>query len=122
MLPALGLVPLVLYFAGFAKRRERSTHIWLMGTAIVLDLIMVLLVEMERHVVKKVIAGVSPLLKIHVAFAVSSLTLCALAVITGTRLYYGKGTRRPHKTIGFLLLIVRSAVAITSFMVKYGWP
>jgi hypothetical protein len=122
MLPALGLIPLVLYFVGFAMRRRRSVHIWVMGTAIALDLVVVALVETERHVVKKVVAGVSPLLRVHVGFALSSLALCALAVVTGARLYYGKGTRRPHKTIGYLLLFVRSAVSVTYFMVKYGWP
>jgi hypothetical protein len=115
MYPYLALIPLALIFVGFAYRRRTNVHVPLMVGAILLDLVMIIQLEVNRAVVAKAIGAVTPLLKFHIAVAISAVLAYVVMIVTGILLLKGKLVRRPHKMLGLYVLVSRSIVSITAF-------
>lgn len=115
MYPYQALVPLSVIFVGFLYRRRSRIHVPIMVTAILLDLVMIIQLEVNRHVVAKAAEAVTPLLKFHIAVALSTVLVYLVMIVTGTLMLRGKKLRRPHKMLGFYVLLSRTVVSITAF-------
>jgi uncharacterized membrane protein YozB (DUF420 family) len=110
------LVCLVLVI-GVLYRRRKRIHVPLMLTAMAIDVGMVLYLEIRRGVVESIPKRpMTPLLAVHVTISVLVLILYGVQVVTGYR--NAKGRRSSwHPQIAALLLPLRFANLITSFMI-----
>jgi hypothetical protein len=118
MLTVLGFVPLALLLYGFSQRRERRVHVVAMSAAIAADIGMVVTVAVQRQVASRLAHGaIDLLLGVHIALATASLLMYAVAIVTGIRLWRGRGGRRIHRANGLGLVAVRIMVSTTSVMV-----
>jgi uncharacterized membrane protein YozB (DUF420 family) len=102
---------------GVLNRRRKRIHIPLMLSAMAIDVGMVLYLEIRRGVVESIPQRpMTPLLVIHITISVLVLILYGVQVVTGYR--NAKGRRSTwHPRIAALLLPLRFANLITSFMI-----
>lgn len=115
MYPYQALVPLTLILVGFHFRRRTRVHVPLMVSAILLDVVMIVQLETNRSVVAKAAAAVTPLLKFHIGVALTTVIAYLAMIVTGILLLRGMRVRKPHRVLGFYVLIARSLVSITAF-------
>lgn len=113
---------LCLLGVGIHYRSYRSIHVPLMLSAFLLDLTLVLVIEIQRHAVEKVVqVQVPPLTMVHAGISTVVLLLYAAAMVLGFRLLRGHHHCRPlHRWAGIALLAFRIANYITSFMLPMG--
>lgn len=109
---------LALMFYGASVAKQRSKHIKIMASAIVWDLLLILQIELTRSAIDKAMKIVeNPLaLKIHLFFAITTVLLYVVMVVTGRKVNGGKHElRNLHKKFGITTLIFRVMTFITSF-------
>ena len=117
MYPYLSLVPMTLIAIGFVLRRQRRAHVPLMLVAILLDVGLIIKLETSRQVVDKAMHAVSPLLKFHIAVAVSTVLAYCVMLVTVSMLLWGARTRKPDKLLGLYVMVARLIVSVTAFFV-----
>lgn len=103
---------------GISKRKKRNTHVPVMKTVLIWDIILILQIELSRGAVEKASkVDVNPmLLNIHVSFAVLSVIFYGFLVYTGRKLLKGDHTMRPrHRLFGWSAFVLRTLTLITSF-------
>ncbi|WP_198295970.1 hypothetical protein [Bacteriovorax sp. Seq25_V] len=89
-----------------------------MATAIIWDIILILQIELSRSAIGKAVQVLTNtmMLKIHLFFALGSVILYILMIITGRRLLAGDDDiRSKHKTLGWTTLVFRVLTFVTSF-------
>ena len=112
---------LLLMFVGVYFKTQRKKHVPLMASAILWDVVLILQIELDRQAVEKAVKVLenSLLLNIHVCLAISVVILYIFMITFGRKLYLGdESIRKWHSRLGKLTLVARSAVFITSFMIK----
>lgn len=113
---------LVIMTWGIYLRRQRATHIKMMSTAIIWDILLIAQIELSRGAINKAAESMTTnalsqsILNVHVALAISSVVLYVFMIITGRKLLKGSLTIRPkHKFLGWTTFVVRILTFITSF-------
>jgi hypothetical protein len=111
---------LVLLGVGLIARRRTGAHAALMGSAIAVDLGMLLYIEATRHAVATVTASVSPFILIHAGLSLVVVGAYFNQIMTGWRSMAGHPfSRRAHLAVGIALLGLRLANFATGLgMVK----
>lgn len=112
-----GIILFLLYL-GIYFRHARQTHLYIMSTVIIWDLILILQIELTRSAVMKASEAMKNpmLLNIHVSIAVSTVILYILQVSSGRGILKGLTNRRGfHKKCGIATTILRTLTFITSF-------
>ena len=99
-------------------RKNRALHIKVMTTAFIMDVSLVLMIEIQRHAVEKVITEhLKPLLLFHV--------IVSLLVVVGYiwQIVYGRkilsavpNARIIHMYSGIIFMVLRLTNYVTSFM------
>ncbi|EQC46042.1 hypothetical protein M900_1812 [Bacteriovorax sp. Seq25_V] len=103
---------------GIYQRTNRKLHVKVMATAIIWDIILILQIELSRSAIGKAVQVLTNtmMLKIHLFFALGSVILYILMIITGRRLLAGDDDiRSKHKTLGWTTLVFRVLTFVTSF-------
>lgn len=103
---------------GISKRKQRKTHVPVMMTVLIWDILLILQIELSRQAVDKASKLlINPmLLNIHVAFAVSCVVFYILLLYTGRKLLHGNNSfRLRHRLFGWTAFTLRTLTLITSF-------
>ncbi len=103
---------------GIYQRTNRKLHVKVMATAIIWDVILILQIELSRSAIGKAVQVMTNpmMLKIHLFFALGSVVLYILMVITGRRLLAGDDEVKPtHKKLGWTTITFRILTFVTSF-------
>ncbi len=105
---------------GIVFHRKLEVHIPIMLSAFVIDVALVLIIELQRHAVEKVIGEVvapSPSAFVIFHACVSLLViLCYIALgITGAKTIIDRSKLPTHKAIAMVFIILRLTNYITSF-------
>ncbi len=118
---------LALIAAGLHYRKQMKLHIPLMITAFVIDLSLVLVIELQRAAVEKVVshvvAGTNYFLIFHATVSLLVLVLYVLLIWTGSKVYKGikAGTGKPrdiyalHKKLAAAFIVLRLINYATAF-------
>ena len=120
---ALASLAYFLMIAGLAHRKERVVHVRLMSAAIALDLILVLVLEIQRSAVETAVGmplGIPQ--KIHILFSLSAVLTYGPVVYLGWRRYRGKASKvqkSRHLRLGVLAFVFRTVGYVFMFsMIK----
>lgn len=111
---------LLLIFFGISKSKQRKTHVKIMSSAIIWDILLILQIELSRGAVAKASKALSNpiILNIHVSLAVSSVILYGVMVYLGRRVLKGDNEILSlHKKFGLLTVICRTLTYVTSYFV-----
>lgn len=107
-----------LMILGIYLRHDRKKHVKIMSSAIAWDILLILQIELSRGAIKKASNVMTNplLLKIHLFFAIGSVVLYVLMVLSGRKLLSGDNSvRQKHKLLGRTTLFFRIMTFITSF-------
>jgi hypothetical protein len=102
---------------GVAVRARRVLHARIMGTCFAADVLLVLLIELERHAIEQAVRTTSGLLRFHIAVSVAVLVLWVLQIQTGRRMLKGAPRLPRHGIQAALFLLCRLTNVVTAFMV-----
>lgn len=112
---------LVLIAIGLLFRHRREIHIPLMLSSLAVDLGNVVTIELRRAAVEKAARAMASqgewLIKFHVAVSLVALIGYGVALITGLRIWKGKGGRRVHRLNMAVFLAARVLNFLTGFCV-----
>ncbi|PIK16202.1 hypothetical protein [Halobacteriovorax sp. JY17] len=109
---------LSLMILGIYLRRKRKTHVKIMSAVIIWDILLILQIELTRSAIAKAVQVMTNpwMLKVHLFFAIGSVVLYILMIITGRKLLSGDIKIRPkHKTLGWTTLVFRILTLVTSY-------
>jgi hypothetical protein len=120
---------LLIIIAGIMTRKNQKLHIPLMTAAFVIDLTSVLVIEIQRQAVEKVVgSSTHPLLIFHAIISIMVLVLYVLMMTSGKKLQKFIAeikplelvtlARRSHVTYSAVFIILRLTNYVTSFMIK----
>lgn len=115
---AANVVILAAIFWGVAVHANRRLHARVMTSCFVADLIMVLLIEVQRHAIEQAVGPTSGLMKFHIAVSVAAVVLWVFQIVTGRGILQGKPRLRRHKLQAWAFLACRSTNVVTAFMVS----
>lgn len=107
-----------LMILGVYNSKNRKKHVKIMSGAIIWDIILILQIEITRSaIVKASKVMTNPLLlKIHLFFAIGSVVLYVLMVLSGRKLLAGDNSvKQKHKLLGRTTLFFRIMTFVTSF-------
>jgi len=106
----------LLLIAGLTVRRNKHAHIPFMVSAFVIDILMVLGIELNRHAIDTARTTSDRLMQIHIAMSVIVVLLYVFQIITGVRKAKGLPSRI-HGVSGLTLVVLRIGNFITSVMI-----
>lgn len=112
---------LVLLGVGLLQRRRRPPlHRWLMLTAFMADLSLVLYIEATRHAVERVVTGAPrPLVWVHAGISLAVLACYPVLIGLGRRLIAGAAAVRPaHRRLGLIFCVLRTLNYVTSLLLN----
>jgi hypothetical protein len=111
----------VLIFAaivcGVIVHARRVLHVRIMATCFVADILLVLLIEVQRHAIEQAVTTTSNLLRFHIAVSVAALVLWVLQIIAGRQILQGKPRLRRHRVQAWTFLACRAVNVGTAFVV-----
>lgn len=113
------LILLLIYF-GIYKKNVRKTHVKLMSSAMIWDILLIFQIELTRGAVAKASNALTNpiILNIHVSLAVSSVVLYGIMVYLGRRVLKGDNDiLSTHKKFGLLTVICRTLTYATSYLI-----
>jgi D-alanyl-lipoteichoic acid acyltransferase DltB (MBOAT superfamily) len=108
-----------LMVAGFLCRKERVNHFRLMSTAMILDLVLVAVLELQRSAVETAVRKpLTPPQGVHVVCSLAAVLLYVPIAVLGWRNFHGK--RSPiigkiHRRLGILTFTFRTLGYIFMF-------
>lgn len=112
--------------AGVLNRKNQKTHTRFMGSAILLDLGIVLSLEVQRHAIKTAIGfSLSPLQQCHIGASTIAVALYFPVIYFGLKRYLGKGdqkTRSRHMTAGKWAFVFRTLGFLLMFSLLWKKP
>lgn len=111
---------LILMYVGLYFRKQRSTHVKIMASAIVWDILLILQIELSRSAIKTASKVMSNpmIMNIHISLAVSTVVLYFVLIFLGRKLLRGENqVRNAHKMAGWLCIVLRTCTLITSTMI-----
>jgi diacylglycerol kinase len=112
----VAIVAAILY--GVAVHAHRIRHARIMITCFVADLLVVLLIELQRSAIDQAVHSTSGLMRFHVAVSVAALILWVPQIITGRAILRGKPRLRRHRIQAWIFLLCRGTNLVTAFMVS----
>ncbi len=106
---------------GVALRRRRATHVAIMRSCFAADLLMVLLIELQRGAVKQSMEQMQSfskgLLSFHILVSVLAVVFWFVQLRSGSRILKGAPIDAAHRRGAVLFLIFRLSNVVTAFMV-----
>jgi len=109
----------ILLVAGLCVRKDKHAHISFMLSAFLIDMLMVLGIELNRHAIHTARTTDDRLMQLHIAISVLVVLLYVFQLVTGIRKAKGHANRT-HGTTGCTLVLLRVGNLITSIMVMQG--
>lgn len=109
---------LAAFCTGFALRRRRALHVPLMISAGLTDLVIVIVLTVQRDPFGTLARSTPGILWIHVSLAILSLTLLGRQAWTGRRLLGDPAARLPHTLLAPAFLACRTLTFITALLVS----
>ncbi len=112
---------IALIFFGISKRKQKFTHMKIMKSAILWDLLLVAQIEFSRGAIAKASKMITnpALLNIHVFLAVSTIVFYFFTYYFGNKLAGGnESIRMKHKIFAGLSLIFRLSTFVTSNLIE----
>jgi len=106
----------LLLFYGFSQRRRPNVHIPVMVMAFILDMLLVLYIELNRHAVEQAIGPTVPIMKVHLFFSFGVVILYLVQIVGGI-LRKTRGGAPWHKQAGYAFLLFRVGNLVTSFLI-----
>lgn len=121
MFIAISTLVILIVFVGLLYRHKKKIHIPLMSTAFAIDVILVLIIELQRQAIENVLVNRSIFVWFHVLISVSVLVFYIILAKTGTEM--AKAVRidaetklvRIHKFSAIIFVILRLTNYVTSF-------
>jgi hypothetical protein len=123
---AIATISYFTMIAGLFYRKQTAIHYPLMSTSIILDLLIVLTLEINRHAVKTAVAmTLHPIQQLHIlASSIAVLLYFPIVILGLLRLYAGynsKKVRSTHKILGITAFIFRTLGFVLMFtLLKKG--
>jgi hypothetical protein len=115
------VVIFVAILVGVALRRRRVAHVRTMVACFVADVLMVLVIEIQRGAVKQTIEQATTLskglLSFHIAVSVAALALWVVQLQSGRGLLRGAPLRTRHRLAAAAFLFFRLTNVVTAFYV-----
>ncbi len=114
---------LSIIFIGVYFRRVRRTHVKLMLTAIMWDILLILQIELNRSAINTATKAMhnAMILNIHITLAVLTVFFYFAMLYTGKRFLKGDNSIRPlHKKLGWTTVLIRILTFVTSFFAVAG--
>src|SRR5688572_10228493 len=105
------ILAVILY--GVVVHRNRILHVRIMTSCFVADLLMVLLIEVQRQAIEQAVHTTSGLMRFHISVSVAALVLWVLQILTGRAVLKGKPRLRRHKIQAWIFLCCRSTNVVT---------
>jgi hypothetical protein len=115
---AANVVILAAIFFGVAVHANRRLHPRVMTSCFIADIVMVLLIELQRKAIEQAMGPTSGLMKFHIAVSVAALVLWVFQIVSGRGILQGKPRLRRHKLQAWMFLACRSTNVVTAFMVS----
>jgi hypothetical protein len=115
---AVNVLTLAAILVGVAVHARRTLHARIMTTCFVVDVLMVLTIELQRHAIKQAVTTTSGLMRFHIAVSVAALVLWVPQILTGRAILQGKPRLRRHKMQAWAFLACRATNVVTAFMVS----
>lgn len=110
------ILSLMIY--GVTQSKKRKKHVKIMSSAIIWDVILILQIELNRSAIDKAmeIFQSQTALQIHLFFAVSSVVLYLVMVLSGRKVLAGDNSfLKKHRYLGITTLVFRILTFVTSF-------
>lgn len=126
MTHAISTLSVLLIAAGLValKRGQIRSHAWLMTTAFVVDVCLVLYIEVHKGALAQADQAarqLQGLLLFHVVISVAAMGLHLMQLVLGWRMLAGKPSPRwLHRWGGVMFCVFRLGNYVTSFMVSSG--
>jgi len=110
----------VLISVGIMFRRKMEVHIPLMASAFVIDVALVLIIELQRHAVEKVIGEVtaaspSAFVIFHASISLLVILFYIALGITGSKTLKDRSKLAVHKKLAYIFIGLRLINYVTSF-------
>lgn len=116
---AIAYAAYVIMVHGFLLRKQRATHVRSMVAAISIDLILVAVLQVQRHAIQTAVAfTLSPMQQTHIAFSSVAVALYFPMIYLGVKNYKGKATDAQklwHRRLGYATFLFRTLGFITMF-------
>jgi hypothetical protein len=103
---------------GVTVHARRALHARIMSSCFVADLLMVLLIELERHAIKQAVSTTSGLMRFHVAVSVAAILLWVPQILLGRGILRGKPYLSRHRLLAWAFLLCRGTNVVTAFFVS----
>jgi hypothetical protein len=103
---------------GVSVHARRALHARIMVSCFVADVLMVLLIELQRSAIAQAVGTTSGLLRFHIAVSVAALVLWFPQLVTGRQILRGKPRLRRHRFQAWAFLLFRATNVVTAFMVS----
>jgi len=106
----------LLLVAGIIVRKNKYSHIPFMVSAFVIDILMVLGIELNRHAIETAYTTHDRVMQTHIVISVLVVILYVFQIVTGIKKAKGHKSRI-HGSTGFALLALRIGNFVTSLMI-----
>src|SRR5436190_6513405 len=91
----VAIMAAILY--GVLVHARRTLHARIMTSCFVADLLMVLLIELQRHAIEQAVGPTSRLMKFHIAVSVAAIVLWVPQILSGRGILRGKPYLPRHR-------------------------
>ncbi len=115
-----GAATFVVILVGVLLHKQRQLHVRIMMGCFITDLLLVVLIELQRSAVEQIATAKTGLLKFHIAVSVAAVILWVAQVVVGRKLLRGAPMLRRHRIQAWAFLLFRFANAVTAFFVGQG--
>jgi hypothetical protein len=115
---AANVVILAAILFGVTVHANRRLHARVMTSCFIADVVMVLLIELQRKAIEQAMRPTSGLMKFHIAVSVAALVLWVFQIVSGRGILQGKPRLRRHRLQAWMFLACRSTNVVTAFMVS----
>jgi hypothetical protein len=97
---------------------RRILHARIMLACFAADVLMVLVIELQRNAIEQAIHATSGLLRFHIAVSVAALVLWVPQILTGRAILRGKPRLPRHRIQAWAFLLFRATNVVTAFIVS----
>jgi hypothetical protein len=119
---AANVVLFAAILVGVALHARRKLHVRCMTACFVGDVLMVVLIELQRHAVKTTVRQFSgapdanALLQFHIAVSVAALAMWVVQIVSGRRVLRGAPSVARHRRGAWIFLTLRATNVVTAYL------